>query len=382
MDFMKNLYFFCLILLISLISVFSVSALCINTADNYAVEVLLNKPDISYDLNVFDNAQNVIIKEHQYILKSNYNPHLALILEKVSSPLQGLSIRLQIPVKSEEENLPYLKISSTGATGIINLTGEDNFNGWKISCVSGSPPAQCEFDKGKTSILSSMISPNKYEVVIETREELGDCISCDGRCLILPGGSKCINRNLRDDIGSVLKYSGLVSSVEEVFLSYKLISSGNAIIIDLSPESSTDIDWQEAIKQELRNLNRNSVISITEQDIEEISKLSKKGSAGQNLRIVYGEDKDGEQSWLYYYETKFPILTSLKNCNEFPSSLVPTGMLIFSSSEISTYYLIPLILTLTLIFLLVILIFIARMINLQKRKKKIKPITGLQSASA
>ena len=376
---MKNLYFFCLILLFSITSVFSVFALCINTADNYAVEVLLNNPDIDYNLNLFNSAQNVIIKNNQYILRAEYDSNLALVLEKISLPLSGLLIRLQLPVKSEEKNLPYLKFSSTAARGIINVSGE-SYNGWSISCIKGNPPAQCEFDKEKTSILVSSISLNKYEITIETREELKNCEGCDGRCLIFSGEGKCISKKLKDDIESILKHAGLISSIEEILSSYKLISSGNAVITDLSPEIKDNIDWEEALKQELVRLKRDSIIAITNSDIEAISELAEKGKAGQNSRIVFGEDAKGNKKWLYYYETKFPILTKLENCQEFSLLLLPTGNLIFSGQEISTYWLIPLIITLSLVILLILLIITARVINLNKRKRKLKPITSLQSA--
>lgn len=363
---MKICYFFCFSLVFSLIFMFSVYAACINTADNYATEVLLNKKDTSYNIKLLDKADNLIIKDNKYVLQSVYNSNLALILEEQLSPLSGLSVRLQIPVKSEEKNLPYFKFSLISSKENLSISNEEIYNGWEISCSKGNPPTQCEFNKEKTSILASLIS-KKYEIVIETREELKDCLGCDGKCII-SSQPKCIDKKLKKDIEDILEHSGLISLTGDIFSSYKIISIGNAIVTDLTPSATTEIDWGGAMKQELERLRKESMLSIANSDIEDISKIAKQGKSGQNSRIVYGEDTEGEEKWLYYYETKFPFLTKLENCQEFSPSLVPTGMLIFSESEISAYYLVPIILTLSLIALLVILIIVARIIIIKKGK--------------
>lgn len=373
---MRN--FFCLVSFLFLFSILlsNVSAICINSADNYAAEVLLSTPKASYNFDSLDSAKNIIIDNNRYVLQSEYHSNLALILEEQTSPISGLSIRLQIPVKSKEENLPYLKFSSTSAKGTLNISGEIFHDGWKISCIQGISPAQCEFVKGKTEILA-LLSSKKYEISIGTREELKDCKNCDGRCISNTG--KCLSLELKNDIEKILQYTGLVSSIDELFSQYKVITSGSAVITDLTPENLSSINWQEAMKNELSQLKKQLIISIEDVDIEGISQLAMQGMSGQNSRIMYGEDKNSEKRWLYYYEIKLPILTKLENCLEFPKSLVPTSMIIFNErSTISTYYLIPLIFTSALIFILAILITAARIIE-SKKIKKARSIIGLQS---
>lgn len=372
---MKKIIFFMFILAFSLISVFHASGICVNNADNYASEVLLNSPEVSYNLKIFNSARNILIQGNQYILASQYSPNLALILEEQSSPLSGLSVRLQIPVKSEEPTLPFVKFVATSSR-TLNFS-EGNYNNWRISCTQDNPVSQCEFIKDGNTILASLVS-GRYDLTFELRGNFTDCGSCDGRCIV--SGKTCISKSLKNDLEGLLKHFNLISySIEEVLSSYRVISSGKSQITDLIPESSQDIDWQEAMKQELKRLKTNGIVLITDSDIEKISELSIEGKAGQNSRIVYGENIYSEKKWLYYYETKFPTLTNLNNCAELPKSLVPTGMVVFTSQQISTYYLIPLVTTIFLIVLVIVLILTARLIDINKRKKKLKPITSLQA---
>lgn len=348
------------------------SAACIKTADNYAAEVVLNKPGIDSSLSKLDSAKNVIISNNQYILKSACSPSLAAILENVndltSGNSSGLSVRLQIPVKAEGKTYPYLEFVSTGISGTLNVT-EDSYNGWKISCAEGSLSLQCEFDKGDTSILVNLVSLDKYELTIETREDLKACGTCDGRCVVGSGESRCINKQLMSDMEDMLKHAGLVNSFDEVLVSYRLISAASITVTDLVPETSETVDWNSAMSKELAFLRSEGIISITDSDISAISKLASEGAAGQNSRIVYGEDNSGNAGWLYYSQTKFPVTTQLTNCREYPLSEIPAGDVYFPSpSPISNvYYLVPLVIAGSLLLLFVILAIIARAVE---RKKK------------
>jgi len=372
---MKKLFLFAILLTL----LPSVLASCINSADDYAVEVALNKPGIEYDLSKLNNAQNVIIDNGKYVLKSDYSSSIATILEEQSSlttgSSSGLSVRLQIPLKAKDKTVPSLKFLSTSLKGKLNIS-EDNYNGWRISCVSGNPIPQCEFKKGLTVISAGLVSHNKYEATIETNEDLKQCASsCDGRCI----SSVCIDKQLKTDIESIMKYSGLASNFDEATSSYRLISSGNIQTIDLVPETSEETDWKSALSQELKSLRTSKIILITESEISEISLLAEQGAAGINSRIVYGEDSQGKEGWFYYDKTKFPTLTTLRNCKEFPVSMIPAGELSFNTNIIvPTYYLVPIIIALSLILLFTFLLIIARLVEKNQRKHKPMPITSIQ----
>lgn len=369
-----------LAIILTLLSLPVISAECINSADDYAVEVVLNKPGIGYDLTKLDNAKNILISNNQYILRSDYSSSLATILEKSSdlqcNSLPGLSVRLQIPLKAEEKSFPYLRFTSPPITGSLNIS-EDIYNDWKVSCVLGNPTPQCEFKKDKTTI-SANLAGGKYEITLETKENLKSCALCDGICI---GSSekKCIGKLLMADVEDILKHSGLIDSFEQLVTSYKRFTTGNAIITDLSSETTNEVDWSKAISQELNFLKINNILFITGQDIDQISELAKQGAAGTNSRIVFGEDKDGNEKWMYYSQTKFPSLTKLQNCKELSISQIPAGSLSFSgSSNLSSYYAIPIAITSSLLILFFILIVSARLID-SRRKRKLKPITSIQA---
>jgi ribosomal protein S8 len=381
---MRTLNFLVVFSFLTVLSVYSVSAVCLNSYDNYAAEVVLNKPEITYNVAILSTAQNIMFQDNKYVLQSDYSPNLASILESQSGLTTGLSVRLQIPVKSEQETLPYFKFGTTITKGKLNVSGDD-YNGWEVSCIKGTPIPQCEFTKGKTDILASLISSGRHDITIETSEDLKNCDNCDGVCL-RTSEPKCINKQLKDDVTDVLNHSGLISSFNELTSSYKILASGNRITENLEPLAKQDINWNEAMRQELVRLRGYNIISLSDEDVEQIANLSEEGKAGQNLRIVYGEDVNDQKVWLYYKDTKFPILTKLVNCNEFPLSSMPGGVLAFSKQkqQIPTYYLVPIMITAFLLLLFIILIVIARLIdrrrNLRKRKKKLKPITGLSSS--
>jgi len=103
--------------------------------------------------------------------------------------------------------------------------------------------------------------------------------------------------------------------------------------------------------------------------------LAKQGTAGQNYRVVYGENETGKESWLYYYETQSPTLTQILTCNTF--TLPKFSFINFPEQQMSPYYLIPIIFTIFFIFLFTILIITARLIDKrQNRKQKKAEVKG------
>ncbi|MBM3234568.1 hypothetical protein FJZ19_05760 [Candidatus Pacearchaeota archaeon] len=368
---MKQFIFFIAIISFSLLFVYPVSSVCINSADDYASEIVLNKTKINYNYYNLANAKNIIKEGDKYILQSAYSQNLAVILEKDNS---DLSVRIQMPVKIVKKQIPYFKFSTTLSNIKINIS-EKEYNGWKINCLSGIPIPQCEFDKDKTSITLSLVSSNKYDVNIEINDELYDCGACDGVC-IGTGEKKCIYRALKNDIQDILKRAHLISVFEEMMSSYRILGTGNILIEDLEPEIQESIDWKTAMNRELEELMNQNIISLSDSDINSITQLASQGTAG-NSKIIYDRDKNNYEKWIYYSESLFSSPEKLKNCNEFSVSLLPAGKLSFEKQKISTYYLVPILITLFLFLLFLILIIIARLID-KKQRKKLRAATRLR----
>lgn len=350
---MKKIIFSALSLIL-LLQLTLVNAECLNSADDYAVEVVLNKPDAISNLALLNSAKNVVVDNGKYILKS-INPNMGVVIESLG---RDVSVRVQVPMKSESKSIPKLEFV-TSRKGDLNIS-EDFYNGWRITCGS---EVDCEFKKGKTSILASL-SGTRYEIDIEINENLASCQGCDGAC-IASVNSRCVNKQLRDDIENILKHSGLIDSFSELLVSYRVISSGEVIMNDLTPEASDNINWNDAMRNELLYLRNLNLIFISSEDIEEISKLANQGSAGQNSRIVYDSDAG---KWNYYYKTMFPSITKLVNCQELRTSTIPAEEVSFSSGGIvSGYFFVPIMITLLLFTLIGILVIIARIVEKTKK---------------
>ncbi|MEW5760622.1 MAG: winged helix-turn-helix transcriptional regulator [Candidatus Thermoplasmatota archaeon] len=74
---------------------------CFSPTDSFAFEVLLNKPEIKYDLSPFVNATHVTNQNGTIIYRSHYNKDVAVLLYEIN---KNLSLRLQIPTKSVVDN--------------------------------------------------------------------------------------------------------------------------------------------------------------------------------------------------------------------------------------------------------------------------------------
>lgn len=79
---------------------------CFNPLELFAVEVLLNKPGITYSLDLLRRAENVTVTPDQIVYRAHFNPDVVVILSAeeemrfAEAHLRGgLDLRLQIPVE-------------------------------------------------------------------------------------------------------------------------------------------------------------------------------------------------------------------------------------------------------------------------------------------
>jgi len=339
------------------------------TNNNYAVEVVLNKPGTNYNLYNMGNLEDITIKDNKYITSSEYNPNLASILfyehALTSGKQEGLSVRLQLPTKIQETNLPYLKFISTIIKKEINISDEF-YNNWEITCSTN----EYLLKKQRTTISIIKISKDRYEITIETYDNLA---KTGVRCFSKYKNTICITQELKRDIEDILTHIGLISSFNNLFLSYNIINIGNRIIKTLIPSTTLKPDWKEAMRQELVRLRKKGIIEIPDSDIEEIVSLTEQGKAGINSRIIYDENL---KAYNYYYKTTLPILKQETDTKPF---IFPINQEVDKSTDFISklYYLIPIILAFILLIIFIILIIIARI--LAKAKKKPKLITTLLS---
>lgn len=330
--------------------------------DNYAVEVLLNKPGTEFYFFNLDKLDSLVVQNNKYLSPSQYSQNLEAIFSQEN--FEGstkLSLRLQLPTENSEINIPFINFISL--IDNTKLSEHADFHqGWEISCTSQA----CKLNKQETELTIAQDSKNRYNILIESNE-----LTSSGKiCFSKYGNIFCVGSKLESDISEVLSHIGFVSAFNKLLTSYSLVNVGNKAVGSLTPATNLKPDWQEAMRQELVNLKKKNIIKISDKDIEEIALLAQQGKAGKNERMIYNSDS---KSYDYHYRTSLPILSP--ETNSAPFTLVkpkPTNTIT------NPYYLVPLILTLFLIIIFVVFLIIGRVIAKRKRQKKIHP-TGLLS---
>jgi len=359
----KVMRILCFLAIFALFLISNVAA-CINPTDSFASEVLLNKQGANYSIEKLITAGNVIRQSGEYVFQSQYDKKLAAIVKKENTQCKNcLLIRLQMPVETKTGEISYFSIASSIIGKNINLSQDTtNYKDWLIRYSSS-----IELKKEKISITISSAN-NKYDLIIEIDENLSDCKSCDGKCVYSQYGETCIGKELKDSIEDVLKFSGLIDNFDDLFYSFKVIGKGNKIETDLQASAQVDVDWKEALREELVWLKKHSIIEIADKDIENIAILSKEGTAG-NSKIAYSQGKD---RWMYYYETENPLLSKEFNCNEFSFSAIPEETPSFGLEKISLYYLVPIVIIGLFVLILLALFLISLVINKRDKIKRVR----------
>ncbi|MEM3405822.1 MAG: hypothetical protein QW117_02535 [Candidatus Pacearchaeota archaeon] len=373
--------FLLIILSINLISL--VYADCINSLDDYAIEILFNKQDITKDLSLLENAKNVNYINGNFIFKSSVSDNIALILKKVSYPFcyDCLSLRIQVPVNKTSEEVSFFEFSTVLKNKSLSFNESifNNASSWDYECFLNF----CSFYKENLFIYLDNSISNSTKINIEIYGEDIRDYNCDGKKVYYSTGVFCINNKNKEEIENLLKNLKIIDKVDELFLNYKIENSGKKIMEKFYPdlksdffyslqkqnltrnykEDLSDIDWNLITEKEIRWIRFNNLITISNKDILEISNLAKLGYAGINKRIYYGEDDNGKKRWLYYYESKDAKLTKFNNCEDFSLSIIPKEDLFINypkKGNINLYYLLPIIVTSILFLILIILIIIAR----------------------
>ena len=325
---------------------------CLTSSDEYAVEVIVNNYNAA-ELSKFSQ-----IVDRKYLFISQYNPNLIVVAEENVNP-RGLSIRLQIPTEKKEIKQPYLKILSNYASGTLRKEVTSPFFGWAIVCGENT----CNFAKNDINIKAMQLK-NIGELTFEIKKELKECDSgCSGRCLALHDREVCIDKQIETDIDRVLKYANITKGIDNLFNSYRVVSSEGIVVLDIVPSYNFLIDWEEALREELVFLKGRGVIDISNEDIENAVSLAIRGQAGDAYSIVYDELSN---SWTYSNKIQNLVLTTEKTCKVYSI----TRESAYEKESINLFYLVPIILTVAAAFLFLLLMFIANIVRRRNRKHR------------
>lgn len=336
--------------LVILLAGYVSAASCLTSSESYAVEAVLP----------YSHGQFSQVFGDTRFVQSQYDSRLITIFRELGNP-GVLSVKIQIPTKQEELIEPRLEISSEIAGASIVSHEENSFGDWDIQCSSDS----CNFESDEIAISAKQNSANVL-VSIEFKEALPQCSeSCAGTCMITSTGQKCLAKNSRDKIEGILKRYDIVDSFDQILSSYKVVGSEQISVVNIVPSIEGQINFEEAMRQELVYLKKLNVISVSDLDIENVAKLSKIGQAG-NYRIVKSEVTN---KWTYYDKTSNSLLTSDLDCSTYDS--IDKSFNYKAKIKAKVYYVIPAIIASAGVFILIVLAVAARIIKKRHKNKKI-----------
>lgn len=334
---------------------------CLTSSEEYAAEVVI--PDYNFaKARGLGSFQNNIV-----IATSEYNERSLLTLVSESAIPEGLSVRLQRPTESREVTRPHTRIVSSSLRGTLKQPLDALYNGWIISCDASF----CMFEKGDMRITAPRTSMDEG-VTLDFEKVFPVCTSsCTGFCVNLTAGSQCIDLRTRQDLDALFRYANISTNARDAFTSYRIVGTQSIVLHELVPLTRENIDWEEAMRQELVVLDTLDVISLTREDIESIASLAQEGQAGQNYRIVYEKERD---RWVYYDQTSTAVLSTDRDCREYAS----TQTITVRPTPLQPFYLIPLILGVAGVLLLGLLILIARLLT--SRRHRVRSRKSLKSS--
>ena len=367
---MKKLFPFSILI----VFVFASQALSlINLMDPYATEVLLNRDDITHNLEFIKTADNVSVKDGIFLYRSHYDDQLGVTLEAVNhgNILKGLSIRLQIPL---EEKVMYTVRSKAKLEGasiddpgvdflkslgydvhVVNMgvIDEDDppvdrprpepvlprdeepkpVDGIAVDSVTIEPidPEDTPVVEARI-ILTQSILLNRDEVILSILDyESEDGIAVE--FILNIRNSQSIGSQVKEDIRRIADSygfdEGVMDQLEENAWVMEYIDLVEPVGIN-----AREFDFHTAMKTELEWLRGNGVVAgLTDQDIADISAIAKPGMAGWNSRIVHSDGR-----WFPYYETADPILVAILEEGGNPPTIdmdMPDGVAEFSTASVS-----------------------------------------------
>ena len=283
---------------------------CFNPMDPFATEVVLNKPDITYDLGFIKKADNVFIDNGTFTYRSRFDSRVAAILSEVSSEigngdvLKGLSVKLQIPVKRDV--IPYIT-SNTLLKGASIKNVDVPFLkslGYSVTFLKVAKANIITLEKDKT-IINVDDSPLAGEGNVAINVSVMD--------------TESLNDQIKSDLKAIITSLGLDERVFDE-LETNVIKSNNETLVESVDVKKDEFDFKSAIETELDWLRENRVITgITGDDITEISEKSKAGAAGWNSRIIY------EEKWLLFSNYSNGVFINRENCGGFEPVILPDG---------------------------------------------------------
>ncbi|WP_457752975.1 CGP-CTERM-anchored Cys-rich protein [Thermococcus sp.] len=307
---------------------------------------MFNKPGITYNLEPLKDAKNVLIEGERIIYRSHYDERVAVMLWED----KGLHLRIEIPVKSwnstvlsakfttpmifSENSIEKAKELGWEVEGkytfrkdniLVQITSQKERECSKDSdCSTGGCSGEiCTNRENATKVVSICVYKDWYECLKLTtcgcvngvcswklNDAFERCLKEHGidpsRVIKMPQadvyiaiyGQKELSGEKRAEIKELFSVLGIGCVLENIKFEKRVTSMPEGIV------NPYTFNFKEALRVEIEWLKESGILKISDEDIEEIVKVAKRGYAGYNSHIGWYETKDGEYAWIPYYESK------------------------------------------------------------------------------
>ncbi|WP_148883109.1 CGP-CTERM-anchored Cys-rich protein [Thermococcus aciditolerans] len=309
---------------------------CMSPADTYAVEVVLNKPGITYrPYPAFNALHNAIVKNGTFIFRSHYDRRLYVRLWNESD---GPHLRVQIPVEWKtidvsraslnlsilitEETLEKLRADGWNVTD--NTTFERNGVRISLTPVTGKE-CTSDADCATGGCSGEVCAPKK-----EAREIVTPCVYKPWYDCLSLTSCGCV-RYFELEVEGVNRSDDEVNAAVKDFLSAFGISCDVPLtlvktsVTRLSPSlDPSEVNASKALKAELEWLIETGALRMDESDVEGVLRAAEWGNAGHNSHIGWYETGNGTFAWIPYDESLNPLLVRCFT-REVPVYELPNG---------------------------------------------------------
>jgi len=295
------------------------SSACFDPLDHFATEVVLNKPNISYNLKPIEDAHNVIIEDGVIIYRSHFDKRIAVMLSKINADLgdgnilKGLSVRIQIPTKT-------IIISHITSGLLVEYTSINQIDeqfirslGYDVTVERTEFQINLYMKKGDMTFnMSQFLKAGERKLSIS----------------LVIANAEFLTDEIKSELEKIIKSLGLDEKVLKE-LESNLTKYNTDNLVEAIDIKKSEFDFKSAMKTELNWLRANNIVNnVGDDDIKAISELSEVGISGWNSRVIYAKGK-----WLPFYESGFGMLRDGGGgCGAFEPEKLPDGELNFSSA--------------------------------------------------
>ena len=381
------------LLAIAAVVIAGTSHACVSPEDPYSVEVLLNKPGLSYDLSMLKSAENVVdvnpeligVSGEVVVYKSHYHEDLAAIVYESSietaeetnehpvsyphaEPISIISTKKQTKISGEEEIIKEDQSQEQEKEGkeesvqkhlSVRLTPKVH-EVTEYRYKTKAQISKTEFEPHQN--FSHLTTPEELQIPGWTIKQSG--VSCVAdECFysysaeykendnwieisFFPpertrGGididietNKELSEELKNEILNVISSMFYLGKPDFQKITDALHGMEKEEMKVPEPVFNfTDEEAKEALKTELEWLCSTGIVKgLSAEDIQEIKNTTKVGYAGYNSRIFYEDGK-----WIPYSESENPEMTRVKAVAVCSFSLkgiqIPTQDVVITETE-------------------------------------------------